>query len=163
MTARGKTLESRLTAQHRLYRAARVAKIDKCHPEARVVSGRLTYTDRGPPDYMGCLAGGRGVVFEAKETKLKRWPFKDLADHQARSLGEYSHLGFRSFIVIMFMGHAATRLVMWEDIRDKWWSWRGGEGGAASIHMDDEIMTPLDGVDWLALWGDDEQLQGRIP
>ena len=66
----------------------RVLKKDRARSVATV-----QFTARAQPDYIGCLAGGRMIVFEAKHTDTGRMAQRAVTPTQAAALTEYQDRG----------------------------------------------------------------------
>ncbi|HAC2411873.1 TPA_asm: Holliday junction resolvase RecU [Listeria monocytogenes] len=54
-------------------------------------------------DFSGVLNPGMAVVFEAKETKQKSFPFKNIKQHQLEYLQKARKMGAHAFILINFV------------------------------------------------------------
>lgn len=66
----------------------RVMKKDRARGIATV-----QFTAKAQPDYIGCLAGGRMIAFEAKHTDTGRMAQKAVTPTQAAALTEYQEQG----------------------------------------------------------------------
>lgn len=66
----------------------RVLKKDRARGIATV-----QFTARAQPDYIGCLAGGRMIVFEAKHTDSGKMAQRAVTPTQAAALTEYQERG----------------------------------------------------------------------
>lgn len=151
---RGSALEVRLAAQHVVYLERGVARVHKTYAEARNVNGRIVYSAKGPPDFIGTIGGGRSVVFDAKEsTRSPKFRLALVPQHQAKDLEAHARLGALVFIV------ASTTAGTW---MLPWWPTvlagkrRAGIGEAywtGSTHLSpdqmDALGVRLNGVDWL--------------
>lgn len=134
-----------LDAAHRDYSERAVASVWRQSPPVRVRSPirdgmfRASWAGDGPPDYIGVLLGGRGVVFDAKDTVAERWPFADLVRHQARDLQAAHNRGAAAFLAVR-TAHAAW-VLPWAAFGPQWWAWFGADGraaaGTASLSSDD--------------------------
>jgi hypothetical protein len=95
----GLAWEMLLEGLHKRYARDRVAHVDRCHPEVKAVQtlpgGKFVgiRPKWGPVDFLGVLAGGRAVAFDAKETAAPTFALANLAPHQARDLRRYHELG----------------------------------------------------------------------
>lgn len=145
---RGAGLELDLVRQHDRYRKRRLALVVQTHPEQKRIKGRHVYTAKGPVDFMGCLDNGIAIGFDAKETKAKSWPFKNLELHQAMHLESTMILGGVAGLVVRWTRDDVTAWLGWEDIGEDWWRWYEHGGKPASIRYDDKRLRPLVGVDW---------------
>lgn len=113
---RGAAWELQLEIWNRQYGLAGQAFVVKTHPEAKMAGGRIIYSSTGPPDFMGLLAGGRGVGFEAKEVSSHLFPMKNLANHQFMALRAIDRLGGVAFIAIQQMSGdqvESRRIIPW--------------------------------------------------
>lgn len=122
---RGARLELQLDVWHRRYREDGAATVVKCHPGVRVdKNGKLFFSSVGPPDYMGALATGRGICFEAKESAKPSLPLSCLPLHQAQLLEAFHLAGWISGIVGMLP--AGYFWFNWADNRERYWSGKRG-------------------------------------
>jgi penicillin-binding protein-related factor A (putative recombinase) len=70
--------------------------------EAPRVSGTHVKRAESKPDFSGCIAAGRHVVFEAKATLEKeRFDLKNLATHQRDHLLTASFMGALAFVYVL--------------------------------------------------------------
>lgn len=149
----GKVLEVQLELRHRQYREAGLATVVHCHPGVKFLGdGDVVPNSKGPPDFMGTLSSARSVVFDAKETRRKTWPFGSLEDHQARDLGSFDTMGALSFLFIRYVKQREDYVLPWADIREDWWAWRErteGRSRPASIRNDDPRLVRVSDRDWL--------------
>lgn len=149
---RGKAWEARLDYQHSIYRAERRAVVFKTHPPAAMRGGRLVYTTKGPPDYVG-RAGARPVCFDAKEAAGDRWSFSKLARHQAVALEAFSlDPDALVGICLRLKGPGLTWWVDWSALGPVWWTWK--ESKTREVASLDLVWLgirgrPLRGADWL--------------
>lgn len=158
MTRRGGGWEAQLDRLHDRYRRDRLATIFRVHPPVRVLAdhGRTfqaCWGGEGPPDYAGVLAGGRAVLFDAKDCRAKRWSFGKLARHQARDLEACHIAGGLAFVALRIRGQALV--LPWAELGPRWWAWRESTGARASVAGDEAWAIPFD-VDtggWLAAVG----------
>lgn len=116
------------------------AQIWRCHPGAKVVDGRLVYSSSGPPDFMGILASGRFVIFDAKEIRsTRRFPFKNLEAHQAAAFDAAdSHGGLAFLAVQSWRGPdlpPERYIVAWSRVTGLYNKWRNKETTTAGIDL----------------------------
>lgn len=91
------------------YRATGRAHVEKT-PEPMKPLGKpnghgqfvACYTKAGQPDFKGTLAGGRGVVFEAKHTDNDRIDYSRVTGDQNDSLTLHDRLGAVAFVLVSF-------------------------------------------------------------
>lgn len=70
--------------------------------EAPKVPGKQVKRSKSKPDYSGCIAGGRHVVFEAKATlEVDRFDLKNLRDHQLKHLTTAAQMGAIAFVYVL--------------------------------------------------------------
>lgn len=60
----------------------------------------VQFTAKAQPDYIGCLAGGRMIVFEAKHTDTGRMTRRAVTPTQAAALAEYHRRGAVSAVCV---------------------------------------------------------------
>ena len=146
---KGKAWELQLELWCKAYQRDGLAFVVKAHPGSKVIEGRLIYDSTGPPDYLGCLAGGRAVAFEAKEIVGNRFPFKNLEIHQARALSRFHQLGGLSFVAVQSMVglRVSQRVILtWGLLGPLYEAWIGGNK-PAGIDLSAGIPMAEDG--WL--------------
>lgn len=156
---RGAGLEAALKARHqgpRGYRDLGLADVKKTSAPAEIVGGKLRFTEKGPPDFMGYLAPiGRGVCFDAKSSEQQWWKFDKLEDHQARDLESAMQRGALSFLYVRTV-HVEF-VVTWAALQEDWWAWRAGyrKGARAALpgldHMQNRCFV-VNEQDWLAVF-----------
>lgn len=143
----GRSWEIALEAQHDRYRRDRLAVVWKTEPR-RDRTGR--YVEKAPPDFVGVLADGRGVCFDAKDCTRSRWPLSNVKPHQARDLEAVYLAGGVAFVALRMgsVGH----FLPWGALRESYQAWRLGEGSASLGPRDIErIGREMDGADWLGV------------
>lgn len=98
--AQGRTLEQMIEGAARAYKIKRRAQVIKTPEPFQVLKkdrrhGRaeVQFTAHAQPDFIGCLAGGRMIVFEAKHTRKDRINQSAVTDTQADALDTYENLG----------------------------------------------------------------------
>jgi len=101
-TLRGKTLEKRINGVNLKYRSLGVAVIYNLPlPVAVTSSGPIPIST--PTDYIGCILGGRGLAFDAKETTSKTsFPLANIHDHQINFLSLFEKVGGMGGFLIWF-------------------------------------------------------------
>lgn len=152
---RGAAWELQLGIWNEQYRRAGKAFLFRCHPGVNQINGRLTYASKGPPDFVGCLAGGRTIVFDAKEVSGPRFSFNNLKPHQADAFDNVVKLGGLAFLAIQWMdGHQiiGRTWVDWQNLEWRYRAWQHEKGAHASItRLSDGVPMSDDG--WLPLLG----------
>ena len=113
MTARGAAWEGTLDALHDSYARRGLAWIARCHPPRRL-------NRTGPPDYIGCLGGGRAFAADAKDSTTGRQPI--VARHQAIDLGAVEARAGVACLLVRWRGQPL--LVLWADVSADWWARR---------------------------------------
>lgn len=139
MPSAGKAWEMRLARWHREYWYRRRAAVWKSHPELKLVAGKWIPSGVGQPDFSGCLAGGRMVSFDAKETSKRVLERRAIADHQAQALSQVVDMGGLAFIAARFVALDTLVVFPWADIA----------GGTGSLKPGDGIPMGEDGwISW---------------
>lgn len=149
---------------HRAYRRDRRAVVVPTNQPVRLIrelgKGKFegVWSGKGPVDYVGTLAGGRALAFDAKSTEGERWALSDLAEHQAKQL-EATHIaGGAAFVVLLMQGRAWV--LPWSELGPVYWRWAEGDAarGEASLTAEDcdEIGQAFDprlgGDGWLGVF-----------
>ena len=100
----GKRLETLIESANISYYFQDLAWIEKQEVQKKYVNGRLAYTKKGAPDFMGVVAGGRAVCFDCKSTKGKNLPLKNIMKrpHQLQQLTKTHKLGGIAFYLVGF-------------------------------------------------------------
>lgn len=99
-------MEDMILGACRDYESRGIARIVKMPEPFRVMHntdrGRgiatVRFTGRAEPDFVGCLAGGRMVAFEAKYTTADRIQQRVVTDAQAEALSRYTMLGASTYV-----------------------------------------------------------------
>lgn len=109
----GKGWEALLRHWHARYRVQGKALVAQQHPPVQMIGGKGAggkftgfFRDDGVVDFMGVLAGGRVVAFEAKESDAASWPMSKLPPHQAAFLAQVHAMGGLAFIALRLRGQA---------------------------------------------------------
>lgn len=162
---RGRNWEDWLDIQHAQYAKAGYAFVVRTPPAMRILKrmdgGKFVavFAGHGPPDYVA-KAGEYSFIMEAKEFKSERWPFSMLPQHQADQMTAWSNQGENGHGLILIRSHAhnCTWVVMWRDLKDRWYKWSADKAakkraapGSASLTSDElnEIGVRVRGADWL--------------
>ena len=104
--AKGHLLEHMIATGCRCYRDWGRLRIVKVPEPFRVVkkglrgTAHIQFTARAEPDFIGCLRGGRAIVFEAKYTDTETMKQDALTEHQRDALTRYHELGARAGVCV---------------------------------------------------------------
>jgi len=123
----GEGWENTLQAYHDILAAQGRAILHKTGPQVRMTRGRdrgeLVITGPGPADYVGCLANGIFVGFEAKTTgEPQGFTLPENSLHQRqwlRSLSDMSGQKALTFYLVFWRAHNEVRLHWIETIADR--------------------------------------------
>lgn len=157
---RGGAWEAQLDRLHDRYRRDRRAAIFRAHPPVGIIADhgkRFTgfWAGDGPPDFVGLLyESGRGVSFDAKDCRGRRWTFQHLPRHQARDLEAVHLAGGVAFIALRIRGQGVA--LPWAELGPLYWSWRNkAPGSVASVTGAEPWACPFDvaGDGWLDALG----------
>lgn len=102
---RGQAFEYTLDYTNKLYKNKGVALINKRPTPVKVIKSRGTrvltgfFEAKSTVDYDG-VYNGKAIYFEAKTTKLPRFPLDMLHDHQAKYLDQVEKQGAISFLIV---------------------------------------------------------------
>lgn len=129
---RGMQLEAEIESSNQSYFHRGIAVIQKVATPMKKVNGKTFYAEKSTVDFIGCL-NGRGVAFDAKETKERTsFPFKkNVHEHQVRFLEHYRNCGGHAFLLVRFVKHHETFILPSTELL-KWWNGIA-EGGRKSI------------------------------
>lgn len=157
---RGRAWQGLLEHWHDEYRRDRRAVVWPTSPPVRVLSRvgangqfRACWAGDGPPDYVGFVAGGQGVLFDAKDCSLDAWPLRDLERHQARDLEAAHVAGHRAFVALRLGGEGWV--LPWSSLGPRWWAWweadrvRPGEASLTAADCDQLGHRMREPGDWL--------------
>lgn len=116
----GKRFEQMIEAANKHYLYNSLAAIEKQEIKTRMVNGQMIYERKGPPDYMGIVQGGRAIAFEAKSTRGKNLPLKNITRrmHQLGFLKKHEEMGGIAFYLVHFEDMGETYLLPIEEIED---------------------------------------------
>lgn len=104
--AQGRLMEDMILGACRDYERRGIARIIKVPEPFRVMRNTdrgqgiatVRFIGRAEPDFVGCLAGGRMIAFEAKYTTADRIQQRVVTDAQARALKSYTRIGASTYI-----------------------------------------------------------------
>lgn len=117
MPRSGASWERVLEVAHTDYRRAGLADVRRVHPPGRRA--------KGPVDFMGVLAGGRAVRFDAK-VRAERFGISELRRHQALQLDVAHRLGGLAGIALRirseesgwwWLDWSALGPIYWRDVK----------------------------------------------
>lgn len=101
--ASGDAFEDWLNTQHEKARHLGIlAHIEKTQAVAKMVHGRLMYTEKGVADYVGCLESGRYLALEAKSTKEARFAKNNVSSKQQDHLERVARAGGLALLLVEF-------------------------------------------------------------
>lgn len=97
---RGHLHEQMILAACRAYRTRDIANIIKVPEPFRVLqknraqnTANIRFTAHAQPDFIGCVAGGKMIAFEAKYTKTDRLHSTVITPTQAEALQDFQKMG----------------------------------------------------------------------
>lgn len=97
---RGAGWEAQLDHWHAGYRARGEADVQRVHPGVKVIgkvspSGRFSacWAGEGPVDFLGILADGRAIAFDAKSCTAASWSRSAVPAHQVALLDRWDAMG----------------------------------------------------------------------
>lgn len=104
MRNRGKHLEMLVEKANIHYYFQDLAWIEQQEVQKKMIRGKLVYTKKAAPDFMGTVQGGRSVAFDCKTTEQKSFPLKNILErpHQMQQLAKQKNLGGIAFYLIEF-------------------------------------------------------------
>ena len=134
---RGDVLENLIEFTNEHYLRLGLARIDKASTPITVVeideSGFITkayFEKKSTVDYFG-LAQGVHLSFDAKETKQKYFPLKNIHEHQVEYMRDITKQGGYAFLIIYFHLYDRYMLLPFEILDDFYRAYKAG--GRASI------------------------------
>lgn len=100
----GKKFETLIENANKQYKFAGLALIEKQEVANKFINGKMIYSNKAAPDFMGAVKGGRAIVFDAKSTKGQSFPLANITRrmHQLDFLKGMEQLGAYSFYLIEF-------------------------------------------------------------
>ena len=139
-----KRWENQLCRWHDEYRRDSIAWVVKTTPPVVIGPGGkpVAWEGEGPPDFVGVVAGGRAVAFDAKHVATRRFPLRNVEVHQARDLEAVADRGGIAFLAIESKG--GRYVVRWTTIREAYWS------GVPSV-VPAEVGTEIGPNGWLGV------------
>ena len=139
---RGRTFEEMIELTNAQYRAQGVAVIEKMETKWQVIRQGKQIVNAFPVkkstvDFMGIMAGGPAVAFEAKSTENKTsFPLKNIEQHQMDFLGDFQQLGGAAFFLIEFAYYEVETVFLCTYDQIKKWMDLYHKGGRASITLE---------------------------
>lgn len=103
----GKHFEQIIINANRQYLLTGQAVIEKQEVANKFINGKMIYSDKAAPDFMGALKGGRAIVFDAKSTGGQSFPLANITRrrHQLEFLSRMEKLGALAFYLVEFTEH----------------------------------------------------------
>lgn len=103
----GRRFETLIENANKQYAHAGQALIEKQEVANKFVHGKMIYSSKAAPDFMGAIKGGRAIVFDAKSTKGQSFPLLNITRrmHQLDFLTRMEKLGAIAFYLIEFADH----------------------------------------------------------
>ena len=100
----GAAFESMIELTNAYYRRRGDAVIEKQEIQTKMIRGKMTYTKKGAPDFMGTLARGKAICFDCKSTAKPSLPLSDLMKrpHQLEFMIEWENTGGIAFYLVEF-------------------------------------------------------------
>ena len=104
----GKLFETLIERACTYYSRKGIAQIQKTPEPFQILrktrNGQATgfYTKMAQPDFQGTLNGGQSIVFEAKHTEAKLFPFDRISSEQQLELEKHHNRGAKCFVILSF-------------------------------------------------------------
>ncbi|MGE7091656.1 Holliday junction resolvase RecU [Lysinibacillus sp. NPDC048646] len=103
---RGKLFENLIDMTNNQYRNNNFADVRKVPPPLKIIEVNKNEVEAKLEkatwvDYSG-IYKGQAIIFDAKETKLKNFPLKNLTDDQYKLLRSWHYNGANAFLLICF-------------------------------------------------------------
>ena len=141
----GRQFESLIVTANLQYKERGLAWIEKQEIEKKLQRGKMIYTKKGAPDFLGSIKGGRAVSFDCKSTAENRLPLKMITDkpHQLDKLQTLERLGGLAFYLVEFKAANKYFILPLDQVRAA--IDRQRKGGRASIPLSEfEIEVTTD-------------------
>lgn len=120
----GMQLEQEIESSNRAYMMKGIAVIQKVATPFKPLRdkqgnfSKLIPAEKSTVDFIGCL-NGRGIAFDAKETKRPSLPLANVHDHQTRYLMRYRDCGGHAFLLVRFVKQQETFILPIKEFK-KW-------------------------------------------
>ena len=150
----GKRFEELIENANIQYMLSGSALIEKTEVQTKMINGKMIYTKKGMPDFVGTIEGGKSIAFDAKSTKGKSFPIKNILSrvHQLQYLTRTERLGGHAFYLIEFKDLSRFFLASIQEIEKA--VERSYNGGRKSIPIEEFEMEVFPGgmycLDYLA-------------
>lgn len=151
----GRQFEVMIETANKHYRTQLLAFVDHYGPKTHFVKrGVVRAAGKGPPDYVGFMAGGQAVAFEAKSYGCSKSHTLKERMHQFEALQEMQRIALTPFFGYLF--HWQNRdggVTTWHPIASLE---RAALSQGVTLRFDEGIVVPdLEGIpgapDWLAV------------
>lgn len=112
----GMQLEREIESSNLVYQHKGIAVVQKIPTPFKPIRDRkgnfskLIPAKKSTVDFIGCL-NGRGIAFDAKETKRPSLPLDNVHEHQVRYLKRYKDCGGYAFLLVRFVKHQETYIL----------------------------------------------------
>ncbi|QDP54555.1 MAG: putative recombination protein U [Prokaryotic dsDNA virus sp.] len=129
---RGRSWETKIDREHKIYAGLGLAYIERLHPPflIRKRTGKGSFEGillgRGAPDYL-VVSSGYTILMDAKETQGKRFPYSKVPEHQAKAFDAIRQRGGPKMHGILLINYAKEDVAVainWLDIRGSYFNWR---------------------------------------
>ena len=125
--AQGAWFEKLIDKSCNYYRKEKIADIWKTPEPMKTLQGLgngkfvAVYTGKAQPDYKGILAGGRGVMFEAKSTSTGKLYFSRVTVAQSTELELAWSMGAEVFVLVDYFGEHIAKIPweVWRELQKK--------------------------------------------
>lgn len=137
---RGDTFEELINLSNMAYERKEIAIVQKIATPVKVLKRkghRITnayFEQKSTLDFIGTYRG-IPIAFDAKETKEKRFPLKNIHQHQIEFMESWNLNGGRAFILVSFRNKDKVFRLEFDDLIFHWAAWEENKGkrGFASI------------------------------
>ena len=125
----GKQFEQMIEQANHVYKLQGKALVFKSEPSVKTIRGqagkivKTIYAEANGLDYFGTLAGGKGIFFEAKQTKGKSFPLKNIKPHQAETIRTLDKLQTTTFLLVRFSDVGKMYLLPPDAFLQAWDGW----------------------------------------
>lgn len=157
----GKQFEMMIEQANQVYKLQGKALVFKSEPSVKTIRGqagkivKTIYAEANGLDYFGTIDGGKGIFFEAKQTKGKSFPLKNIKPHQAETMRTLDRFQTTTFLLVRFSDIGKMYLLPPGAFLSAWDGWTKYSNRASiplatfEAHGTEIAATNGCAVDWL--------------
>ena len=137
---RGKGLEELIEWANKAYLKKDIALVTKVPTPTKVIRkgnkiASAFFEAKSILDYVGVVDTGIPIAFDAKQTREKYFPLRNLKQHQMDFMERWKKYGGLAFLVVEFVQFEKIYRIEYEYIKFYWDQWQENKGRRGYAHI----------------------------